>query len=280
MTIPRLIVTDVDRTLLTHDHVLPQRVADALHVARAAGIMIVLATARSPLGLKPYAENLGIAGLAICFNGGWIGNVSTGVALSEQRIGRTDALQTMATAQAAGVRPMWFTGHAIYALAEDPIIVREAGVTNAPLIVAKALEDLPGEPGKIMCVAAQPTDREAFGALRVQLAGCLSVSGSHPRLLEIGPLGISKKTAIATVAAELGMAAQDCAAAGDAENDLEMLAWAGTAVTVENAVPEAKRLAHFVGPSCDEGGLADAVAWLLQQQSTLAMAHESGGRNG
>src|SRR5207245_6471923 len=112
------------------------------------------------------------------------------------------------------------------------------------------------------------------------LGGRLSVSGSHPRLLEIGPPGVSKKVAIATVAAKVGIPAADCAAAGDAENDLDMLAWAGMAVTVGNAVPEVKRLAQFVGPSCDDGGLADAVAWLMQRQSTLATADETGARNG
>ncbi|MER9059927.1 Cof-type HAD-IIB family hydrolase [Mesorhizobium sp. M0520] len=280
MTIPRLIVTDVDRTLLTHNHMLPQRVADALGAVREAGITVVLATARSPLGVKPYAERLGVASLVICFNGAWIGDVSTGIAVSEQRIGRADALHAMALAQAAGVRPMWFTGTAIHALAEDPVIVREAGVTNEPLLLADAMEDLPGAPGKIMCVAAQPAGRVAFGALRANLGNRLSVSGSHPRLLEIGPADVSKKVAIATVAAKLRIAAEDCAAAGDAENDLDMLAWAGMAVTVANAVPEVKLLAQFVGPSCDDGGLADAVAWLMQRQCTLATADETGGRNG
>jgi len=276
----RLIVTDVDRTLLTHDLTLPQRVADALRDAREAGITVVLATARSPLGVKSHAERLGVAGLAICFNGGWIGDVSTGVALSEQRIGRADALRAMAAAQAAGARPMWFTGSGIHALGQDPVIAREAGTTNEPLFVANALDDLPGEPGKIMCVATQPAERAAFDVLRAELGGRLSVSGSHPRLLEIGPRAVSKKVAIAAVASKLGFAAAECAAAGDAENDLEMLGWAGAAVTVANAVPEVKRMAHFVAPSCDEGGLADAVAWLMRRQPTPATAHATGGRNG
>jgi hydroxymethylpyrimidine pyrophosphatase-like HAD family hydrolase len=42
------------------------------------------------------------------------------------------------------------------------------------------------------------------------------------------------------------------------------LRWAGAAPTVENATPEAKRLAHYVGPWCDVGGMADAVVWLLR----------------
>ena len=163
MTMPRLIVSDVDRTLLTHDYVLPQRVADAVRVAQDRGTVVVLATARSPLGVRPFAERLGIADLVVAFNGGWIGNVATGSALSQQRISRSDALHAMATAQAAGVRPMWFTGDAVFALMNDPLIAREAAVTREPLFVAETIEALPGEPGKIMCVAGQASDREADG---------------------------------------------------------------------------------------------------------------------
>ena len=279
MSIPRLFISDVDRTLLTHGHILPQRVADAFGVARDAGIALVLATARSPEGVRPYAERLGLAGLAICFNGGWIGDVSTGVAVSERRIDRADALHAMATARDAGVRPMWFTGSAIYALSSDPIIAREARVTGERLEIADTLEELPGEPGKIMCVAPDPSERAAFAVIRQQLGERLSVSGSHPRLLEIGPRGVSKKAAVEAVAGRLGLSARDCAAAGDAENDLGMLAWVGTAVTVGNAVPKAKLLAHFIAPTCDEGGLADALTWLMRPQEALSTTRRTGGRN-
>lgn len=272
MIMPRLIVSDVDRTLLTHDYELPERVADAIGVARDAGSIVILATARSPLGVKPIAERLGIADLVVAFNGGWIGNVATGFALSQQRISRADALHAIASAQAAGVRPMWFTGDAVFALADDPLVAREAAVTREPLFVAETLEALPGEPGKIMCVAGQASDQVAFALLRETLGDRLSVSGSHPRLLEIGPLGASKKTAISLLAARFGFAPDECAAAGDAENDLEMLAWAGTAMTVANALPQVMQLAHFVGPSCDEGGLADAIAWLTRSRQPRSTA--------
>ena len=134
------------------------------------------------------------------------------------------------------------------------------------------LEDLPDEPGKIMCVAAIAADREGFDALRTRFGERLSVSGSHPRLLEIGPRGVSKRVAAELVAARLGIDRADCAAAGDAENDLEMLAWAGRAVTVANGVPEAKQLAAFIAPSCDAGGLADAVDWLMRDERALTAA--------
>jgi betaine-aldehyde dehydrogenase len=81
---------------------------------------------------------------------------------------------------------------------------------------------------------------------------------------------LSKQAAVEAVAARLGLAQHECAAAGDAENDIEMLAWVGTAVTVGNAVPEVKLLAHFIASTCDEGGLADALTWLMRPQEVLS----------
>jgi Cof subfamily protein (haloacid dehalogenase superfamily) len=262
MPAPRLLITDVDRTLLTHDHVLPQRVADALDAARAAGMVVVLATARSPAGVRPYAERLGLGGLAICFNGGWIGDVTTGIAWRETRIPRAGALEVVTAAHKACLRPMWFTGGGIHALSADPLIAREADITGETVQVQDGIGGLPGEPGKIMCVAATPAEHEGFEAMRLRFAEHLSVLRSHQRLLEIGPRGVTKRAAAEAVAAYLGIDRADCAAAGDAENDLEMLAWAHRAVTVANAVPAARQLAGFVAPSCDTGGLADAIAWL------------------
>jgi Cof subfamily protein (haloacid dehalogenase superfamily) len=272
MPVPRLLITDVDRTLLTHDYVLPERVEHASAAARAAGMRLVLATARSPEGVRPYAEQLGAGAIAICFNGGWIGDTSTRLAWREKRIARCDALEVMEAAAQAGLRPMWFSGSAVHALADDPVIMREAAVTREPVEFAECLDALPGEPGKIMCVAATTADRQGSEALRRHFGERLAISASHPRLLEIGPQGVSKRAAAALVAAHLGIDRSESAAAGDAENDLGMLAWAGTAVTVANAVPEAKRLASFVAPSCDAGGLADAVAWLMQDKRALTPA--------
>lgn len=263
----RLLACDVDRTLLTHDHRLPNRVVAALAAAGEAGVKVILATARSPLAVRPYALRLGAADLAICFNGGWIGNVETGTVLEEHPIPRGDALAAMAAAADEKLDAMWFAGGVIHALRDGSAVRREAAVTGEPLAFAQTPDALPGLPGKIMCVTSSDGARERFISMKGRLGDRLEVVSSHPRLLEIGPKGVSKRRAIESVAAQLGLAGKECAAAGDAENDLEMLAWAGTAVTVGNAVAEAKRIARFVGPSCDEGGLAEGVAWLLDRKA-------------
>ena len=263
---PRLLVTDVDRTILTHDHVLPSRVKEQLARAKEAGVLLVLATARSPIGVRPYADQLG-PDWTICFNGGWTGDPKSGAALRRSPIERDAALKVMTAALAEGLSAMWFSETGVHVLQDDDVIRREAAITKEPLHVARHLDDLPDMPGKIMCVALEADRQQKFELIRAKFRNALSISRSHARLLEIGAHGVSKRTAIQTLAADLRISAGDCAAAGDAENDLEMLAWAGVALTVASATPEVRRLAHYVAPSCDAGGMADAVAWLLRTRT-------------
>ncbi len=266
MTPITLLVSDVDRTLLTHDYVLRDDVISALARLRAAGVQVVLATARSPEAVRPYAESLGATGLAVCFNGGWIGDLGTSEAYVSTPVPRDEALAVMAAAQEIGVVALWYGAGGISTIGEHPLAIREAKITGESLRIVSALADLPGEPGKIMCVRADPEDDTGFEAMRLRFSNRLAVAGSHPRLLEIGPQDVSKRVAVEWVARHLGADQASTAAAGDAENDLDMLHWAGTRLTVENGIEELKRIADFVAPSCDAGGLAVAVDWLMRER--------------
>jgi HAD superfamily hydrolase (TIGR01484 family) len=195
----------------------------------------------------------------------------SGAALRRSPIKRDAALKVMTAALLEGLRPMWFSEAGIHVLEDDEVVRREAAITREPLHVERSLDDLPDAAGKIMCVALEAERQQRFKLIRAKFHDALSISRSHARLLEIGAHGVSKRAAIQILAADLKISPRDCAAAGDAENDLEMLAWAGVALTVENATPEAKQLAHYVAPSCDVGGTADAVAWLLDRTPAEAV---------
>ena len=48
-------------------------------------------------------------------------------------------------------------------------------------------------------------------------------------------------------------------AIGDGENDVEMLQLASFSVALKNGCEKAKSVAHMVGPTNDEDGVADAI---------------------
>jgi len=82
-------------------------------------------------------------------------------------------------------------------------------------------------------------------------------------LTEISAKGITKGFALALLAGELGLTAEDVVAVGDMPNDIPMLQWAGEAWAVANAHQEVldvtlNRLAHH-----DESPVADLIADLV-----------------
>jgi hydroxymethylpyrimidine pyrophosphatase-like HAD family hydrolase len=77
-------------------------------------------------------------------------------------------------------------------------------------------------------------------------------------LVDVCATGTTKGSTLATLAAELGVARHEVMAVGDNLNDREMLAWAGTAVVMGNAVPTLQEGFEVTGTN-DEAGLAMAI---------------------
>lgn len=81
--------------------------------------------------------------------------------------------------------------------------------------------------------------------------------------LEIFSRQVSKSLAASWLADRLGISRQNVLAIGNDYNDEDLLAWAGTAFLVEDAVKALHGKFPFVG-SCAAGGFCEAVArWLL-----------------
>lgn len=258
-----LLFSDIDRTILTTDYRLPSEVSEAFGRLRNQGVRLVLASARSPRGVALVARELDVE-FAACFNGGWIGNLRSGHAISATTMDRDVALSVMDTAAQSDLSAMWYTSSGVYVTRDDEFVRREAEITGEELTLVDSLDDLPGRPFKIMNVRSS-TDPAAFERISNEYSDACSVVMSNWRLLEVTPSNVSKGAAVSAVASAFGVPREACAAAGDAENDIGMLRWAGTPLTVANAIPFILNIAHFIGPSVDEGGMANVVDWLLSR---------------
>jgi hypothetical protein len=102
----------------------------------------------------------------------------------------------------------------------------------------------------------------ALALERVAADGEISHSGGRG-LLEIGPRGASKASALAWLCAQRGIEAAEVAAFGDMPNDLPMLRWAGIGHAVANAHPEVLAAADAVVGHHAEDGVAAAIEALL-----------------
>ena len=250
----RVAAIDLDGTLLRPDGSLSERSRAALERARAAGIRVVLVTARGPRSVRALAAELELDGSAICSNGA----ITLGLASGE--IVRTQPLATEVAARL--VRELRSRLPGILFAAESEEIALEPGFAAwdwAPppgTRYADGLELVAAPVAKLIMRHDMHT-LEAIAEAARELAGDdAAVTIPGPWTVEISAAGVSKAAALAELCAELGIEATEVVAFGDYPNDLPMLEWAGYAVAVANAHPDVLAAADEVTASNADDGVA------------------------
>jgi Cof subfamily protein (haloacid dehalogenase superfamily) len=261
MTLPALIATDVDGTLLDPHERLTPRTRAAVTAAVESGAHFVLATGRPPRWVPPVVEELGFAPLAVCANGAVVYDPATDRILSARTLS-TEALARLADIATRVIPGSGLAVERVGVSAHDaatPQFVSSPGYEHAwlnPDNTEVSLEDLLSEPAvKLLIRRAGATSAEMAAALAEYVGdeGDLTYSTNNG-LIEVVPRGISKATGVYEVAAPLGIEAADIVAFGDMPNDVPMLAWAGHGVAMGNAHPEAIEAADEVTvPNSDDG---------------------------
>ena len=94
------------------------------------------------------------------------------------------------------------------------------------------------------------------------------LTSSVPTLLEISDEKAGKATALAFLADYLQILQEATVAFGNAENDIDMICWAGVGVAVENSPEEVRRAADEITETNDADGVA---RWIEKKQ--LADSH-------
>lgn len=226
--VPRLFVCDLDRTLLTHNHLLLPAVAAAARSPHSVSLSLILASARSPVGLERVHAEAGASDTVCCFNGAWIGTLSSRTTQKEPRLNRETALQEVSSVHELGGSPIWFDLETCLVLKPDERVARQridvAGdrlqLINTPTVAPKA-------PFKLLATFAEGTIVASVSLLSRRFFGLLALAQSGPTLVELVADGVQKEVAAAFIAREFGLGASDVAAAGDSDNDLGLLSWAG-----------------------------------------------------
>jgi len=253
------VAVDLDGTLLRSDGTVSDRTVAALRAAEAAGASVVLVTGRPPRFVTGLAARTGGHETVICANGGLVWDLSTGSAISVDGIdpGLVLAFAGQVRARVPGVV---FAVEQTRGLSREPDWPtldprRDTGARVGPLV------DLVDSPVvKLLVRGPAGTD---VAALRAVVAGLaaerLEVTWSVPRdvpLVEVSAHGVDKGTALARLAAGLGIDAADAVAFGDMPNDVAMLQWAGIGVAMGQAHPDLVAVADRATASNDDDGVA------------------------
>ena len=124
-------------------------------------------------------------------------------------------------------------------------------------MVLQTVDELVAEPVTRVIIRDPHSSEEEFLAL----AEKLGLHGTNYFIgwtawLDLAPEGVSKASALADVAEELGVAQADVLAIGDGRNDVEMLRWAGRGVAMGQAPLEVQEAADDVTETVTNDGVA------------------------
>lgn len=256
---PRLVATDLDGTVVRSDGTISGRTRSALARVEAAGAVLVFVTGRPPRWMPPIVEATGHRGVAICANGALVYDLHTSTVVRHSLLS-AHALQDIVAALRQDLPGIAFaverhdTGFA-HEPAYRPRWDSDQDKTIAPIeeLLTDGVVKLLGRHGSLPADEVLATAHRAIGQL-----GTLTHSSSDG-LLEISATGVSKASALATLAEEHGISADEVVAFGDMPNDVPMLSWAGRGIAVANAHPDALAVADEVTASNDDDGVAQVL---------------------
>ena len=266
MTLPRLLALDLDGTLLRSDGTISQRTRRALTQVAAAGVELVVVTARPPRYVGLVASELDLAGeaggVALCANGAIEYDLGTGSWRADRPLPLATARRTVAALSGPGVG---------FAVETGDRVVHEPGfATGDGADVRLPVTDLEqmwafGRP--IVKLLARSVTVHADDLLAAALAAVgVDVECTHSGgrgLVEISAPGVSKVAGLVRLCERRGIAADQVMAFGDALNDLAMLRWAGTGYAVANAHPAVLAAVSRHTAANDADGVALVLEGLL-----------------
>jgi Cof subfamily protein (haloacid dehalogenase superfamily) len=218
---------------------------------------VIVVTGRMFRSTRPYLTEAGLDDPVVCYQGAVVADPATGEWLRHVPIPRADALDAIDAVVAAGFHVNCYVDDELYVAEVTPEARAYAGFQHLTIHEVGDLHEwLSADPTKLVAVG----DPDALDALEDVLkplfAGRLFVSKSLPHFLEFAHPDVSKGSGLQFAADRLGFTAEDTVAAGDGENDRELLDWAGFGVAVANAHEDILARADLVVPSVHEEGIA------------------------
>ncbi len=267
MTI-RLVLSDVDGTLLTSDKTLAASTRAAVADLEAAGVAFAITSSRPPRGLAGLVEPLDLRLPLGAFNGGMIVTPELAVDF-EAPLEQSQVGPVIAELSSAGLSVWVYRGaHDWFVLDPDgPHVAREVHAVGFAPVVLDSFTGITGDVIKIVGVSDDPdTVAHAERAVRARSGESVAATRSQSYYLDVTDSRAHKGAVVRYLSDRVGVPVAEIATIGDGANDLDMFAVSGMSVAMGNATDEVKAGASAVTTSNDDDGFARAVEIILSTQ--------------
>jgi Cof subfamily protein (haloacid dehalogenase superfamily) len=214
--------------------------------------------------VRPYALEAGLDDPVVCYQGAVVAEPRSGKWLRHEPIPLELAREAIAALHEEGFPLNCYVDDELYVAEVTPGARQYADFQHLELHpVGDLLAWLDEPPTKLVVI----DDAEVLDGLKQRMIarfdGRLYISKSLPYFLEFASPDVTKAAGLDFLAEHLGFARERTVAFGDGENDVELVAWAGYGVAVQNAHDRVKDVADLVCPPVTEEGVAQVLEAFL-----------------
>ena len=248
----RLLVSDIDGTLITPDKTLTDRTVDAVHRLHAAGIQFAMTSSRPPPGLAMYATPLGRHDAARRVQRRAVlraGDVARH--RRSARFPRPRSHRSWRPIEAGGLQAWVYRGGAWLVRDVNAWHVQhEAEVVQFTPTPGGRLRRSPrrrrrGTSSKVVGVSQDHDAVERVeGEIRSQLGAQVSATRSQAYYVDVTNPDANKGAVVDYLSEHLGVPHDAIAAIGDGQNDTLMFAKVGLSIAMGNGEPDVQQAAR------------------------------------
>jgi Cof subfamily protein (haloacid dehalogenase superfamily) len=269
----RLVIADVDGTLVTHDKVLTPRAIEAVFQLRKAGIQFAVTSGRPPRGMAMLIDPLKLNEPLAAFNGGVLIQPDLKTVLGQNFLPASVVKQTVQLILEHKLDAWVYTDLTWYVRdVTAPHVAREQWTVKFEPVVTNDLNSLVERVAKVVGVsddldAVQRCEKDVQEAL----GAAASAARSQPYYLDVTHPKANKGEVVLAMSNLLKIPVEEIATIGDMPNDVLMFVKSGISIAMGNASTEVQKSATYVTTSSEDEGFANAMEqFILKSHATAS----------
>jgi hypothetical protein len=256
----KLLLADVDGTLVTPDKVLTDRAIDAVRKLGEAGILFAVTSGRPPRGMSMLIEPLNLTTPIAAFNGGIL--VNRDMSVIEQRVIPEELVVPVAELNTSFGLDTWVYRGADWYI-PDPKGAHVAKETATVRFEPKVMDGLDGLTSDVAKLVGVSDDLDAVArasqAAHDKFGDHVAAARSQPYYLDVTHPDANKGAVAKYLSRTYSIPTDNIATIGDMPNDVLMFAHSGLSIAMGNASLEVQHAARRVTTSNADEGFANAV---------------------
>lgn len=261
----KLVVTDLDDTLISENVGITQRALDTISKVQKKGIRVTIATGRMHSSAFPYAKMLNIDEPIISYNGALVKHAKTGEDILHLPVDYKYAIEALEFAEKYGQYIQYYSKEDYFVYEHCAKSDRYAYMTG---IRAKEMKQdltkaLDFSPTKLLIICDEAESEKIYSLALEQFKGRLQITRSSGTYVEFNNINASKGNACKALAEYYGFSLENTMGIGNGGNDVDMIEKCELGVAMGNSVQQAKDAADYICPSQERDGAIEAMERFL-----------------